>query len=168
MQEDLISPKFIIPTLVISSLYILITIYLMNGKLIFNTLFGSFPLEYKTKLLFALLQGMWTAMSGVGLLTLFITAILTGANLSLLFQRLSYLRSAGNLKLVVGGSSIFGLVSSGCAACGLPILALLGLSGSLVYLPLRGMELSYISIFLLLGSFYLLIKTTNQMKSCKI
>lgn len=167
-MQTILKPKNILFILLIASFYITFVTYLMNTSLVLFTVTGGYPLEYKFKLLLSLLQGMWTAMSGIGLLTLFITAILTGANLTLLFQRIVYLKSAGNLKLIVGGSSILGLVSSGCAACGLPILALLGLSGSIAYLPLRGIELSYISIFLLLGSFYLLVKSSDQMRSCKL
>lgn len=167
-MHTLLRPRNLLFILVIASFYIVLVTYLMNISLVLFTIVSSYPLEYKFKLLLALLQGMWTAMNNTGLLILFITAILTGANLTLLFQRISYLKSTGSLKLVVGGSSVFGLVSSGCAACGLPILAFLGLSGSIAFLPFRGVEFSYLSIFLLLGSLYLLIKGIDQMKSCKI
>ncbi len=160
--------KFIVSTLTISSVYIIFTIYMMNGELVKNTLLGNFPLDYKFDLMIALLQGMWTAMSGAGLFILFAIALLTGINLVLVFQRLSLLRSAGKLHLVVGGSSVLGFIGSGCAACGLPILAILGLSGSIAYLPFRGMELSYLSIFLLLVSLFFLTKKINEAKSCRL
>ena len=105
---------------------------------------------------------MWTAMSGPGLMVLFLVAFLTGANLTLLFGKVNLLKNNKSLRLVVGGNSLFGIVGSGCAACGLPILSLLGLSGSVMYLPFRGAEISYISLVLLVISFYLLIKNSNQ------
>ena len=89
---------------------------------------------------------------------LIITAVLTGLNLSLLLQRVKNLKSQGNLRLIVGGSSIIGVISSGCAACGLPILTFLGLAGSVTFLPLKGMELSYFSVLMLSYSLYLLLK----------
>lgn len=82
-------------------------------------------------------------------------------------QKLKSLKKQGNLKLVVGGSTLIGIVGSGCASCGLPILALLGLSGSVAYLPFRGIELSYISVMLLLFSLYHLIKANNK-NECEI
>jgi hypothetical protein len=140
----------------------------MNTSLVINTLIGSFSLDYKFNLMVALLGGMWTAMSGVGLILLFFTAILTGANLTLLFKQLKVLRHAQSLHLVVGGNTLLGLVGSGCAACGLPVLALLGLSGSIIYLPLRGAEISYLAVALLSISFYLLLRSVFEKEYCAI
>jgi len=130
------------------------------------TLLGSFVLEYKIKLLFALLGGMWTAMSGFGLVMLIIIAILTGANLTLIFKRVIDIRSFGKLNFFASFGSAFGFISSGCAACGLPILALLGIGASAIYLPFKGAELSIISAVLLAVSFYLMIKSELKSKVC--
>ncbi len=160
--------KFVLPSLIIAGIYIILITYLMNWELVIDTIIGSFSLQYKADLLLALLGGMWTIMTGVGLITLFVTAILTGINLSLLASRIVSLKSAGKLHLTVGGSTLLGIVGSGCAACGLPVLVLLGLAGSVIYLPLRGTELSYLSIFLLTGSLYFLIRSNVNKKNCLI
>ncbi len=146
--------------------YVIFTVYLMNVRLVVDTLAGQFPLSYKATLLINLLGGMWTAMTGLGLFILIITAILTGINLTLITQRLLALKTGGNLHFVVGGSSLLGIVGSGCAACGLPIISFLGLSGSLIYLPFRGVELSYIAIILLITSIFFMVKRTEN--TCKI
>jgi len=140
----------------------------MNFKLVLDTLIGSFSIDYKLNLMIALLGGMWIAMNGMGLVLLFLTAILTGANLTLLFKQLKVLRHAQNLHVVVGGNTILGLVGSSCAACGLPVLALLGLSGSIIYLPLRGAEISYLAVALLSISFYLLLKSVFEKEYCAL
>jgi len=158
----LFSRRFIIPTLSIAFLYIIVITYSMNVRILKDTLWGDYDVTYKLKLLFSLLKGMWTAMSGPGLTVLFLVALLTGANLTLFFGKVNLLKNNKNLRLVVGGNSLLGIVGSGCAACGLPILSLLGLSGSVMYLPFRGAEISYISLILLMVSFYLLIKNSNQ------
>lgn len=159
--------KVIISSLIIGVIYTLFTVYAMNGVLVKDTLLGDFPLDYKFNIMIALLAGMWTAMTGAGLLILIATAFLTGINLTLVFKRFVRLGSGGKLHLVIGGSSLLGIVGSGCAACGLPILALLGLSGSVVYLPFRGTELSIISVILLSVSLYLMVRS-NQSKVCKV
>ncbi len=159
--------RFVLPSLIIAGIYIILVTYLMNWKLVIDTIIGSFSLQYKADLLLALLGGMWTIMTGVGLITLFVIAILTGVNLSLLASRILSLKSAGKLHLTVGGSTLFGIVGSGCAACGLPVLALLGLTGSIVYLPFRGSELSAVAVLLLSMSLYFMIKTNNQM-ACNV
>lgn len=140
---------------------------LMNISLVKDTFSGSYSFTYRLNIVIGLIQGMWTSMSGTGLFLLIATAILTGLNISILSERIKTLKSQGNLKFVVGGSSILGVISSGCAACGLPILAILGLGGSLAFLPLRGMELSYISILVLSYSLYLLLKP-NPTNNCTI
>lgn len=158
----LFSKRFIISTFSIAFLYVIVITYSMNVRILRDTLGGDYDVAYKLKLLFSLLRGMWTAMSGPGLMVLFLVAFLTGANLTLLFGKVNLLKNNKSLRLVVGGNSLFGIVGSGCAACGLPILSLLGLSGSVMYLPFRGAEISYISLVLLVISFYLLIKNSNQ------
>lgn len=168
MKEIILKPNFLFPSLVISSIYLVITTFLMNGGLVKDTILGAYSLQYKINLLFALLQGMWTAMNGTGLLVLALTAILTGANLTLLWQRIRQIRSFNNLHFVVGGNSLLGIVGSGCAACGLPVLSLLGLSGSIIYLPFRGAELSYLAVLLLSISFFLLLRSSLEQQSCMI
>ncbi|NCO88589.1 hypothetical protein AUK04_00030 [Candidatus Roizmanbacteria bacterium CG2_30_33_16] len=159
---NLFSKRFIVPTLVIAFFYIILITYSMNIRILKDTLFGDYNVIYKFKILFTLLQGMWTAMSSFGLTILFLIALLTGANLTLLFNKMSVLKNYKSLRLVVGSNSLFGIVGSGCASCGLPILSFLGLSGSVMYLPFHGAELSYISLIFLAISFYLLVKNTNQ------
>ena len=74
-----------------------------------------------------------------------------------------------NVHIVAGSGSLLGIIGSGCAACGLPIISLLGLTGSIMYLPFHGSELSVISIVLLSLSFYAMIKAITQSKrSCDI
>lgn len=168
MKDLLRSSKFIIPVLLIASAYIILVIYLTNTQLVVDTVIGSFPFSYKVNLLVALLEGMWTAMTPIGLSVLVITALLTGANLTLITKRISALRSSSNLHFVVGGSSLLGVISSGCASCGLSIISLLGLTGSLVYLPLRGEELSYLSVVLLTVSLYFILRGYKTDQSCNI
>ena len=166
MKQTFLSTKLIIPTFIIASIYLVVLTYLMNAELVRDTLFGVFPIDYKINLLFALLQGMWTAMSGYGLFILTITAILTGINLTLFVSRIFNVKKFGKVSIFAGGGSFLGFIGSGCAACGLPLINLLGLSASIIYLPFRGMEIAYLSIGLLSISIYYLIKSNNTY--CKI
>ncbi len=138
----------------------------MNAGLVRDTIFGDYSLSYKWNLLTALLAGMWTAMSNLSLALLVIVALLTGANLTLVVRRLSSLRASGGLRLTVGGNSLLGIVGSGCASCGLSILAFFGLSGAIAYLPFRGIELSVIAIAALSVSLVFLIRSYSQKQVC--
>ena len=167
-MKEIWSKKTIIPTLLIAALYVMITIYLMNAGLVKDALFGAHSLSYKWNLMIALLAGMWTAMSTLSLVLLVVVAILTGANLTLVVQRLQTIRASGKMSFVVGGSSLLGIVGSGCASCGLPILAFLGLSGAVFYLPFRGLELSLLAIMLLSVSLYSLVKQSKRQAVCAV
>jgi hypothetical protein len=166
---ELLSKRFIIPALLITLGYILLVTYSMNLSILKEALLGNYTFDYKAGLLIALLNGMWTAMSGWGLFMLFITAVLTGANISMLAIKIRSFGGIKNTHIIAGGGSFLGIIGSGCAACGLPIISLLGLTGSIMYLPFRGTELSVIAIFLLSLSFYAMIRaTTDSKRVCEI
>lgn len=168
VMKEILSKNIVVPALLIAVLYVMATIYLMNAGLVKDAIFGVHSLSYKWNLLLTLLAGMWTAMSRLSLMLLIIVAILTGLNLVLTAQRLRTLRSSGKIHLAVGGSSLLGIVGSSCASCGLPILALVGLSGAMAYLPFRGIELSIIAIALLSSSLYFLLKSSSRKKVCEV
>lgn len=168
MKDILLSKKVILASVGIAIVYIVLAVYLMNFSLVKDTIFGRYPLAYKFNLLTALLGGMWTAMTRFSLLLLALTGILTGINLTLLILRLRVMRSSGKLHVMVGGSSLLAIVSSGCAVCGLPILALLGLSGSVINLPFQGAEISVVAVALLLMTLYFMIASYPTEQVCKI
>jgi len=167
-MEKMWSKKIIVPTLVIAALYIVATTYLMNAGLVKDAIFGAHSFIYTWNLLIALLAGMWTAMSRLSLLLLVVVAILTGINLTMVVQRLQTIRSSGKMSFMVGGSFLLGIVVSGCASCGLPILAFLGLSGAVFYLPFQGIELSLLAIILLFISLRVLMKENAKQAVCDV
>lgn len=160
--------KLLIQAAFISVIYFTFTIYVMNFELVRDTLLGSYSLDYKATLLSALLGGMWTSMTKLSLIMVFLIAIMTGINISLLIRNLVLLRSAGHVQFAAGGGSLLGVFGSGCAACGIPALSLLGLSGSLIYFPFRGAEIGIAGLLLLMLSFYLLIKQDSAAKMCAV
>lgn len=159
---------FVIPTFLLAAIYIVLVIYLMNLGLVQDTLFGNHTLSYRINLMLALLGGMWTAMTGISLTILIITALLTGANMTLIINRIKNMKTAENLHLMIGGSSLLGIVGSGCAACGLPILSLLGITGSLAFLPFNGGEISLLSLVLLTISLYFLLRSNSTNAKCEV
>lgn len=162
------SRKFIIPALLIAIGYILLVTYLMNFQLAKDTLFGGYPISYKWNITAALIQGLGTSMTTFSLTLLILAALLTGINLTLVALRISAIRNGGKLHFMAGGSSLFAIVGSGCAACGLPILGLFGLTGSFLYLPFHGTEFSIIAVALLLITLYFMIATYPTQQVCKI
>jgi len=169
MQKSrVISSKFISITLIAAISYFLIFILINNTNLIYTTLVSAFPLRVKAEIIISLITGVGESMDSVSLSLLLIIALLTGLNVSLLFKKVAIMRLYGKLKFVVGGSSILGLFSSGCASCSLPIFAFFGIGSSAGSLPLRGYEFSLITISLLSYSSYILIKQIKKKPACAI
>lgn len=167
-MKEFFSKHIILPAILITVFYVVVTIYLMNAGLVKDALLGDHSLSYKWNLLIALLLGMWTAMSRLSLFLLTIIAILTGVNLTLVFHRFRAIKASGKMRLMVGGSSLLGVIGSGCVSCGLPILALLGLSGAIFYLPFQGLELSLFAIIVLSFSLYTLIRQRTKQAVCDV
>lgn len=160
--------KIFLPTIVIAIFYILLFTYLRNITLVNTTLVNSTPILYKIKLFSILIEGLSSTMTQEGLLLMFLTGFLIGLNLTLMFQKIAYIKQAGSLKFIAGGSSFFGVISGGCASCGLPVLSLFGLSGAVIYLPFKGAELPYISLTLLSGSLFFLLRNKTQLQVCEV
>lgn len=165
-MDILVSRKFFATTIFIGLVYTVFSIYMMNYRLVLDTIFGSYNLLDKISLLSALLQGMWTSMTHLALISLILIGVLTGANIFLLREKIGSLGGLRKTHLVFGGGSTLGILGVGCATCGLPVISLLGLSGSLIYFPMHGSELSIISIILLSVSFYILFR--NYKNYCEI
>lgn len=149
---------------VVATVYIVLVTYLPNMSLVWRTLTETHPTSYRIAIYLGLLGGLWTNNTPQGLLILTTTSFLTGINMVLVFKRFTILRQNGG-RFTVGVGSLLGVISHGCSACGLPILVLLGLGGSLSFLPLRGTELSYLSLLLIFGTFLLLLRSTNNLNN---
>lgn len=163
------SKKLIFSTFIISVIYLFLVVYLRNFVLVNDTFFSPFfSISAKLKLYDSLFVGMATSMTYLSLFLIFVTAILTGLNITLVIQKLNEIRELGKMHLVAGGSTLVGIVGGGCASCGLPVISILGLGQSLVFLPFKGAELPYLSIILLLFSLYFLVRSDRNAKFCEI
>lgn len=166
MREKL-PKRFFASTTLIAVLYVAATAYLMNVSLVNDTLFGPHSWGYRFDLLTALFFGIGTAMTTMSLVLLIVTAVLTGATLTLTRERWRIVRAAGGAHWIIGGSLV-GIAGGGCASCGLPVLALLGLSGAAASLPFGGTELSVIAIALLFVSLFVLLKDALRESVCTV
>lgn len=166
--QEIATKKNIVGTLLIAMLYVLISVYSTNWSLVETTLFGGNSFAYIRNILWFLLVGIGSSMSAGSIGLLVIIALLTGFNLMLLIQRFQSIKASGGVHLIAGGGSLLALVGSGCASCGLPLLALIGLSGAVAYLPFGGMEVSFLALGLLMGSIIILLRSSRMAEVCII
>lgn len=162
--------KTIFAALIIAILYILIDLYIGNYELINNTLLGKYPLIYKLIIVKGISSDLYYSFTVFQTFTLITIALLTGLNLTLITKKISNLIAGGKLKIIVGGSMLLGLATSSCTVCGLPLLAFLGLGGSIAWLPMEGEEFSLLTMILLTISVIIIIRKNKEAlrPGCKI
>lgn len=146
----------------IGAFYILLNVYVTNYSVLNQTFLGSFDWNYRLQLSSALLLGLTTAMSLGSLLMLLSIAFLTGANLMLAYSNVRNNFRQKSAHFAFGFGALFGTAGSGCASCGLPLLGLLGISGSVGHLPFKGAEVSWIALVLLVFSFFVLLRQNTR------
>lgn len=162
------SKKDILIVIFISVIYILFSALFINFRLLQNTVFGYYSLNYKITILFSLVVGIFTSQSTISLILLFILALLTAINLVLVFKKIAILRRMKQLRLVTGGGILLGIAGSGCSVCGLSLISLLGLGGGVAGFPFLGYGIQYAGILLLLISIFFLTKNNNEdSKKCR-
>jgi hypothetical protein len=166
MLRTVLNRQFFIATFGVAVVYLLLNVYFTNYSLINQSYFGPHDLRYKFQISLALLEGLFTAMSGWSLVVLVAMSFLTGANMVLVYRNLRLNLAKQRVHMVFGLSSLLGTAGSGCASCGLPLLGLLGISGSVGHLPFKGAEVSLIALGLLLFSFVVLLK--KQLTPCLV
>ncbi|KKQ96520.1 MAG: hypothetical protein A3C27_01495 [Candidatus Levybacteria bacterium RIFCSPHIGHO2_02_FULL_39_36] len=164
-MKQIISRNIILMTIVISFFYYVSIMALTNKELVLSVIFSQFSLTNKLKLFFIILFG-FGSVNSINFLLLVSVSILTGANLTLLFQRFKYLIKH-KIGLFSGGSSLAGVVGSGCVVvCStIPFIIASSFIGGSIFLPLFE-NLKYISPVLLLLSLILMLK--NYREVCKI
>lgn len=165
-QKELLAPKSLGGILLVFLAYFFFTVFVSNTSFFLETLFGTYPLLYKLHVLFLLLLGIFTAFSPLDIAITIMSAILVGVNIVLLIKTILYLEHQGKVSLSVGGATIIGLVSTGCASCGLSVLSLLGLSASLSFLPFHGLEVHVLSVILLAISSWYMVKKLRDGLYC--
>jgi hypothetical protein len=100
-------------------------------------------------------------------------ALLTGMLLTLVFYKTRSLRNYGdsNTKggLFASAGIFLGVIAPGCAACGVGLLAIFGVSAAtLSVLPFKGLEISLAAIGILTYSVFSISKGLNECSSCQV
>ena len=135
--------KFILISLLVSLIFYAFNASIGNLSLIFSS-YSSMGLK-SIKLYFLLLYGYSYSITTASFITLTIISILFGILFSLMLYKTLVFRRAQKNKLgFITSIGIFlGIAAPGCAACGIGLLPLIGLStGSLLLLPFSRLELS--------------------------
>lgn len=164
-RKEIFIRKYLLLSAVIAFLYISLTVELLNYRFALGTVFGDYTLLFKANVFIKLLEGIFTALSKSDAILLVVTGLLVGFNISLLFATAKKVQGQ-KLKVFVGGGSILGLASTGCASCGFSVLSVVGLGTSLSFLPFGSNTLYIFSIGALLLSIYYMTKKLADGNRC--
>ena len=158
--------------------YFLLAIGIASGFYLFNVIilnFKNFTSVYPVFGLFGTLKFFFISAMGLksvikfhSYVSLIIISFLIGFLFSLLVYKTSLGNSGSDKKTgLFGGIGIFlAALAPGCAACGIGLASVLGISaGVLSFLPYEGLELSIVSI-IILG--LTIIFVTKKMYICNI
>ncbi|MFQ3318339.1 MAG: hypothetical protein ACI8UR_000848 [Natronomonas sp.] len=133
-------------------------VFSLNIPLVSFALSGDLALARRITLLVSLFPFVGTGFSTIQGLLLVLVSALFGVDIAMVSY---HLREHGFSLSGGGGSAIgavFGALGAGCAACGsallIGILSLFGISTTLLFLPLDGLEFALLALVTLLLSIY--------------
>lgn len=159
--------KYFLITVVIAFLFYSLNASVGNISLIFNS-YSSLGFFRVIAFYFTLVFGYVSTIKLTSFITLIVISILFGVLFSLVIYKAVILKSTQKSKLgFVTSIGIFlGVAAPGCAACGIGLLPLLGVSAAgLSFLPFQGIELSFAAIAILIFS---IVQFSNKLITCEI
>lgn len=159
-------PKSWIITIGIATLFFLFNVVIKNYRALYElatiTSFSA-SLSFLSTLTF----GYHNTVTLSSYLALIIISLMIGLVAALIAFKTAALHSKATLSSSVG--LLVGIIAPGCAACGVGLAALFGISGAaLAALPLKGLEFSLLAIFLLGLAIYNLTQGLRVCEVCKI
>ena len=152
-------PVYAVVALVAAVVALTVFVVSLNVTLVLDLVIGgSLSLSSRLVVLTELYPFVGTSFSPVQGLLLVVVAVLTGVDIALA----AYHFLEHGLDLQQGGAGAAGLIlgtlGAGCAACGsavlLGLVSLLGVSTSLLFLPLDGLEFALLALVVLTLSIY--------------
>ncbi|MFT5179732.1 MAG: hypothetical protein ACI9GH_000106 [Candidatus Paceibacteria bacterium] len=163
-------PVYILISLVVFSVVASLALLAPNFGLIFQVL-GSFGVMEALKVSFSLLGSIQTNFTVFSATTILLIAFFFAINISLFVYYVKRFKETAGV-----GTSTLGLVIGtlgvGCASCGslvlTSLLSLVGLGGTLSFLPFGGEEFSVIGLVLIVVSMYYLLKKISGPAVCEV
>lgn len=143
-------PSYAAVALVAAVVGLSLFVFSLNVPLVRFALSGDLSPGTRTTLLASLYPFVGTAFDRLQSTLLVVVAVLFGVDVALVAY---HLREHGASLSAGGGSAVggvLGALGAGCAACGsavlVGVLSLLGVSTSLLFLPLEGLEFSLLAV----------------------
>ena len=147
--------KYVLIVPVFAALFYALNALISNfGVLNYSLINGGFSKAFFLGL--GIIYGFSRTILPSSFATLMIIGVLTGLLISIM--AFNFIKNGGvNMGLASSMGLFFGVIAPGCAACGIGLAGLLGLTAALTSLPFQGLEISALAIGLL---FFSVVKTS--------
>lgn len=173
LRETFGSVRYVLLALCVSGISLAFTLWLPNLGLMYHVLTqADVPLWMRLRVPLAFLGSISTNFSPISAVSAVLISLLFGLDAALLtkyFSRRASGTGGSGLALGTGGMAS-GILGIGCAACGSVLatgaLSLVGATGILVLLPLRGGEFGILGVLLLALSVFSVAKNIAQAPVC--
>lgn len=158
--------KYLLLAILIAVFFYSFNAVIGNWKAL-SSFYGSLGFIDSIKFFFILLLNFGETIKFSSFVSLIILSFLFGIFVSLLIYRVKTVKIGSGNSGILGSIGIFfGVLAPGCAACGVGLLSVLGLSAAfLSFLPFGGLELSILVIGIMSFS---ILKISNNMYTCNI
>jgi hypothetical protein len=164
----ILHPKELGVIILVTFFYTVIPVYLMNYQFAWYMLTQDSQFLHKLYVLFVMFEGLFTVFSATNVILLFVTGFLVGVNIVLLGKTAVKKKDALRLRAAVSGSGIAGLISTGCASCGLSAVSFFGIGSALGIIPLESTVLFICAIGISAYSVHLLLQNLQNNAACEV
>ena len=156
--------KYAFFTVFIALVYYAFTVFINNLKVLET--FSSLGFGNVLQFYVILLMGYETTVPISSFISTIILSIFIGVLFSLILFKTVMLRTVDNSGTFGFVGIFFGIFAPSCAACGVGLFSLLGIStAGLSFLPFVGIELSIAAIIILL---YSILKFSRKLTTCSV
>ena len=161
--------KYLALTIVIALSFYSLNVFISDYKS-FVSLYSKLGLLGSIKLFFNLFIGFKSTTFWYIYVNIIVLSFLIGILFSLIAYKTKMIKSMSKETGILTTAGIFlGILAPGCAACGVGLLSLFGISAAtLSFLPFAGAELGFLSTALLLFIIFKITKDINKGIVCKI
>lgn len=95
-------------------------------------------------------------------------SLMAGVNISMILFKLRATKKISGFNFTSVGGIVGSAFGAGCPACSTSLLSILGVTGGLSVLPLKGLEFTTAGLLILLISFYFISKSISMCEECRI
>ena len=169
LKEIFKKPKYALITILVSVLFYSLNAIIKNWKLLVS-MFSSSGFFKTINLLFSLTAGFGNTVKESSHISLILISILFGILFSLILYKVKIIKSEDKKIGIIASIGIFiGVLAPGCAACGVGLLAVFGISAAILsLLPFAGLEISILAIIILTYSINKILEKIKNGNACPI